>query len=131
MKRTSVSTPYLLSGTAAAATMPTPPAAGPELPATRQVHPNSSIDNPTFTLTLPGSAHVRIVVHDLPGRQIRVLHEGTESAGIFNMPRDGRDATGIEVAPGIYAGVLIVKNRFVNSLKVMKAARRGRDRWTA
>jgi hypothetical protein len=45
---------------------------------------------------------VRIVIHDLAGRAIRVLSEGVQSPGMHELWWDGRDNDGRTVAGGMY-----------------------------
>jgi len=46
---------------------------------------------------------VRVTVHDLAGRVVRILEDGTRPAGAATLVWDGRDAGGHPVASGIYA----------------------------
>lgn len=107
----------------AVASMLMPPAlpAGPETSTGRNVYPNPFVDKTTFTLTMSSSADVRITVHDIMGKPVRVLREGPQPAGTFDIVWDGRDNIGDPVAPGIYICSLFTQNQLVNSVKVVKA----------
>lgn len=106
----------------AVASLLMPPAlpAGPETSSARNVYPNPFIDKTTFTLTMPRGGDVRIVVHDLMGKPVRVLRDGPQPAGTFDIIWDGRDNIGDLVAPGIYICSLYTQNQLVNSVKVVK-----------
>lgn len=106
----------------AVASMLMPPAlpAGPETSSGRKVHPNPFVDKTTFTLTMPRGGDVRIVVHDLMGKSVRVLRDGPQPPGVFEIVWDGRDNIGDPVAPGIYICSLYTQNQLVNSVKVVK-----------
>ncbi|MDH3197524.1 MAG: S8 family serine peptidase [Candidatus Krumholzibacteria bacterium] len=60
--------------------------------------------NPTTTIRfeLPSRMSVRLSIHDLRGRQVRLLAEGTFDAGEYPRDWDGRDASGRRVASGVY-----------------------------
>ena len=45
---------------------------------------------------------VRVAIHDLSGRQVRMLGDGEATAGRVELEWDGRDGSGRLVAPGIY-----------------------------
>jgi hypothetical protein len=51
---------------------------------------------------VPTDAHVRVTVHDVAGRTVRVLFEGARRAGTYEAGWDGADAAGRQVASGIY-----------------------------
>jgi Tol biopolymer transport system component/N-acetylneuraminic acid mutarotase len=60
--------------------------------------------NPTTHLSyqLPGSTLVKLAIYDLLGQQVRVLVEGTQPAGYYQVLWDGRNEQGQPVASGIY-----------------------------
>jgi hypothetical protein len=60
--------------------------------------------NPTTTIRfeLPSRMSVRLSIHDLRGRQVRLLAEGTFDAGAYPRDWDGRDGSGRRVASGVY-----------------------------
>jgi hypothetical protein len=45
---------------------------------------------------------VTVSVHDVAGRLVRMLREGSADAGEYSVPWDGTDATGRRVASGVY-----------------------------
>jgi hypothetical protein len=49
--------------------------------------------------------HVRLAIHDLAGREVRVLVQG-QAAGASRVGWDGRDAGGRRLAPGLYVARL-------------------------
>jgi len=53
-----------------------------------------------FALTQAGAA--RVTVHDLGGRLVRTLVDGPLPEGRHRARWDGRDASGVAVAPGAY-----------------------------
>jgi hypothetical protein len=60
--------------------------------------------NPTTRIAfeLPASARVSLAVFDASGRRVRVLTEGTASAGKHEVYWDGKDDAGRKVASGVY-----------------------------
>jgi PKD repeat protein len=79
---------------------PPVPLARPEAPTIR---PNPFAAGATIRWTAPRVGAVRIVVYDAGGRLVRVLENGTRSAGPGEVVWDGRDARGRAVASGVYA----------------------------
>ena len=43
-----------------------------------------------------------MAIYDVRGQRIRTLHDGTLVAGFHEMPWNGRDDTGRDVASGVY-----------------------------
>ncbi len=60
----------------------------------------------TIPFVLAESGPVRLVVYNLMGQQVRVLADGWVAAGAHSMRWDGRTATGVEAASGVYWAVL-------------------------
>jgi M6 family metalloprotease-like protein len=61
--------------------------------------------NPTTTIEFTrqgGPAHVRLVVFNLLGRQVRQLADGVFEAGVHRFTWDGRDQSGRPVGSGVY-----------------------------
>ena len=60
--------------------------------------------NPSTTLEyrLESASRVRLSVHDVNGREVAVLHEGSQEAGLREYHWDGRDDEGRTLASGIY-----------------------------
>ena len=55
-----------------------------------------------LALTLPQAARVRLTVHDLAGRQVRLILDDTLPAGPHALTWDGNDAFGKSAASGVY-----------------------------
>jgi hypothetical protein len=63
--------------------------------------------NPFEALThlryaLPERGHVRLVVYDVAGRQVAVLRDGDEEAGLHVVKWDGKGARGVRLPAGVY-----------------------------
>ncbi len=58
----------------------------------------------TFSLATPG--HVTLAVHDLHGRRVRTLWDGSRSAGIHQVAWDGRADRGDPLPSGVYVARL-------------------------
>jgi hypothetical protein len=65
-------------------------------------HPNPLNQSTKITYSVPTSRRIRLTVHDVRGRTVRVLAEGSRSAGIHSAVWNGRDDAAADVAPGIY-----------------------------
>ncbi|MBN1781566.1 PKD domain-containing protein [bacterium] len=79
------------------------------IPASFQLYPN--VPNPfnpvtQITYDLPEQGHVRIVVYDLRGQQIRTLKDSAQPAGQFRLVWDGTNEEGCRVASGVYMIVM-------------------------
>lgn len=68
----------------------------------RQNRPNPFNPITTIPLDLTASGHVRLIVYDVAGRQVRILTEGELPAGRHDVTWDGRDSNGRAVASGVY-----------------------------
>jgi hypothetical protein len=55
-----------------------------------------------FEFALPAPAFVTVRVFDFAGREVRTLAEGFRSAGTHDVAWDGKNASGRDVAPGVY-----------------------------
>jgi hypothetical protein len=64
--------------------------------------PNPFLEGTTFRFGVPLRGRARVTVHDIGGRRLRVLADGTWSAGVHRVTWDGRDASGRRAAPGVY-----------------------------
>ena len=60
----------------------------------------------TIPFALAEAGHVRLVVYNLMGQQVRVLADGWVAAGAHHVRWDGRTAAGVEAASGVYWVVL-------------------------
>lgn len=120
MKKHVLTACILLVGLLMPAFTPTDLPADIRLVAMRRVYPNPFTEGTTFDLTMPRSANIRIAVHDLLGKHVRLLHQGEHEAGKFKIPWDGKDESGVPVIPGIYICSLFSDDSFVTSVKVVK-----------
>lgn len=66
-------------------------------------------------LSLPSGAAVRLVVHDLLGRQVREIRAARLPAGEHAFRWDGRDAAGRSVSPGMYVLTAQVGDRRIGT----------------
>jgi flagellar hook capping protein FlgD len=82
---------------------PSSPAAAPRFltPRPNPFNPHTTID---FTLDAP--SHFRLAIHDVQGRLVRVLAEGTAPAGSRSVAWDGSRSDGTPCASGAYFAVL-------------------------
>jgi len=67
-----------------------------------QNYPNPFNPSTRITYQLPEGAHVRLVVYNLLGQQIRVLVEGLHPAGVHAVEWDGRDEENRKAGSGVY-----------------------------
>ncbi|MBZ0267421.1 FG-GAP-like repeat-containing protein [bacterium] len=56
----------------------------------------------TVEVAVPRAGRLRVVVHDAAGRRVKVLYDGTRSAGVHAIRWDGRAVDGRLVVPGVY-----------------------------
>ena len=81
--------------------------AAPPRPAANMLRVSPAMPNPTrgpllITLDLPRRSRVQAAVHDVLGRQVRVIAEGWRDGGVQGIAWDGRDGAGRGVPPGLY-----------------------------
>ena len=83
---------------------PAGPAAVPALGAGVRltIGPNPFNPQTRVKLHLPAAELVTVTVHDLAGRNVRVLHNGPLATGDHHWVWDGRGASGTRAAAGIY-----------------------------
>ena len=67
-----------------------------------QNYPNPFNPRTTIKYDVPKLSEVRIVVHDLMGRQVATLFDGMKPAGYHNITSYGSNQLGDEVASGMY-----------------------------
>jgi subtilisin family serine protease len=67
-----------------------------------RVAPNPTRDDATVAFQLGRGQDVRVVVYDLKGRRVRAFVLGQLGAGAHAVGWDGRDASGHDVAAGVY-----------------------------
>jgi len=68
--------------------------------------PNPFNPRTTISLELAEPAEIRLVIHDVAGCQIKILHEGWLDAGRRDILWDGLDEDGRETPSGVYFVVL-------------------------
>jgi len=66
------------------------------------VGPNPFNPQTHVKLHLPASELVTVTVHDLAGRNVRLLHKGPLATGDHHWVWDGREVSGTRVAAGVY-----------------------------
>jgi hypothetical protein len=79
----------------------TPPSGGP-LVTLSSARPNPFNPRTSFELGLGRSERVRVTLHDVAGRQLRVLLDQALPAGTHELVWDGTDQNGSVVASGVY-----------------------------
>ncbi len=65
-------------------------------------YPNPFNPTTTISMELESAAEVRLAVHDVAGRQVKVLHEGRLAAGPHELLWRGRDDADRPVPSGLY-----------------------------
>ena len=65
-------------------------------------YPNPFNPKTTIAFALPTDGHVRVRIYDASGRLVRTLVDGTFEAGSHEVPWDGKDDRGTDVASGVY-----------------------------
>jgi hypothetical protein len=63
---------------------------------------NPSTGPSVLRLDMPAASSVRLSIHDVQGREVRVLHDGTMPAGVSDLSWDGCNEGGVRVPNGIY-----------------------------
>jgi hypothetical protein len=87
------------------------------------VRPNPSGGSVDIGFTIPAGAPVKVSIHDVSGRLVRVLADGTEFADGRHVVRwDGTNETGRNVAAGVYY-VRFVSGGFSASRKLVFQSR--------
>jgi hypothetical protein len=71
------------------------------------IHPNPFNPQTTIAYELATASPVRITIHDLAGRRVRTLVDGTAPAGRHAAVWDGRDEHGQALASGAYVAQLV------------------------
>jgi hypothetical protein len=67
-----------------------------------QNYPNPFNPNTTIRFRLAEMAEVKVTVHDILGREVRTLVHGEWSAGTHDVIWDGKNASGVQAATGVY-----------------------------
>jgi len=65
-------------------------------------HPNPVVSETSFAFELAATSDVKLVVHDLAGRRVRTLFQGSLPAGEYLERWDSRDDSGRRVEAGSY-----------------------------
>jgi len=81
--------------------------------------PNPMRSSATVRFEVARAGPVRLEVYDLSGRRLRALVSGAVEAGIHELAWDGRDDSGVDLAPGIYTLRMLTEDRGV-ARKVVK-----------
>ena len=74
----------------------------PVVPTLQAGRPNPFGVSTAFSYTLPRQGDVRLSIHDVSGREVTVMEEGSRSAGIHTVTWYGRDRSGRAVPSGVY-----------------------------
>lgn len=92
----------------------------PELPLRLgPCRPNPFNPRTTIEFALPAAQVVTLVIHDMGGRRISLLHDGMLSAGSHAIAWDGEDDAGRPVAAGVYAARMKTKDGEVRVAKLV------------
>ena len=81
---------------------PDVPADRARLGALRGARPNPFRAGTSVQFEIPSSQPVALGIHDVAGRLVRRLEDGVLSAGVHDVPWDGRHEDGSAVSPGVY-----------------------------
>jgi len=93
----------------------------PERLALSPAWPNPANPVTSWTYTLPEDAHVRVMVYNALGQQVRVLLDERVPAGVHLIRWDGADGQGRSLASGMYLYVLETpKGRLVGKLTMLR-----------
>jgi hypothetical protein len=82
------------------------------------VAPNPFNPSTTVQLELPRTGTVTLAVHDMRGRLVRSLWQGTLTAGSHALTWDGADESGTPAASGVYVLRLTTANGAQQSVKI-------------
>lgn len=83
-------------------TASTPPRPLPVTISVSPAAPNPTRAGATVALELPRRSRVRVAVHDVAGRLVRIVEDDTREAGVHSLAWDGSGASGSRMAPGLY-----------------------------
>ena len=65
-------------------------------------YPNPFNPSTTIRYTLPEASNVRLTIYNVLGQEVRTLVNAAQSRGVYNVQWNGRDASGRQVATGVY-----------------------------
>jgi len=68
--------------------------------------PNPFAWSTTLSFVLPEPGRLRLTIHDIQGRSVRELTDGSWTAGEHRIVWDGKDQRGVSVVPGLYLAKL-------------------------
>ncbi|MCK4559340.1 MAG: right-handed parallel beta-helix repeat-containing protein [Calditrichia bacterium] len=84
-----------------------------------QNYPNPFNPTTSISFVLPKMAYVTLEIYNLLGQSVRTLGEDVKEAGSHSVLWDGRDATGRDVASGLYLYCLEVEGQYVQIRKMV------------
>ena len=67
-----------------------------------QNYPNPFNPSTAIRFTLPASAHVKLGIYDVAGREVVVIRNSVHAAGPHTVSWDGKDRTGQPLGTGVY-----------------------------
>ncbi|MFQ5651427.1 MAG: DNRLRE domain-containing protein [bacterium] len=76
-----------------------------------QNYPNPFNAGTTIEYALPQRTHVKIIIYNLLGQQVRILVDGVQAAGFKKVQWNGRNKAGHDVGTGVYFVRLVVGER--------------------
>ena len=96
--------------------VPAPAAAALRL---HPAQPNPSLGQVRFAVDLPALGRLKAEVLDLSGRRVAAVRDGHADAGRVEFRWDGRDASGVVVAPGLYV-LRVESEEFVRARRFIR-----------
>jgi hypothetical protein len=84
-----------------------------------QNYPNPFNPQTTIQYTLSKASHVLLEIYDSSGRQVRMLVDTKQDAGLHSVLWDGRSSGGGAVASGVYFYTLIVDGSAIEARKAL------------
>jgi hypothetical protein len=86
----------------------------------RGVAPNPFTSSTVVAFDCPGDAvRVRVTIHDVAGRLVRTLYEGTPERGTSEITWDGADSHGQQTGSGVYFCRLTTQNGRTDTRKIV------------
>lgn len=84
-----------------------------------QNYPNPFNPTTTIPYSLPATGHLSLTIYDMLGRDVRMLVNEVQSAGIHYIQWDGKNANGQTVCSGIYYYRLKTRDDHIKTKKMM------------
>ena len=84
-----------------------------------QNYPNPFNSITTITYEILHSGYVKLLIHNIQGREIMNLYDGFRNSGRYEITWNGLNTEGKEVPSGIYFATLRVNKKSVRSMKLM------------